>query len=317
MESNQISADQATTDGARASISVNALGVPVTVTTPSTKPAVQPAKKTTAPDFTPKISVERAESDEQEITAKSRAEYVSAFKVGVERTARATLDMCRVVYEASKTLDEYEFANFCREIGLKDWSSTVRKFIAIGKVYPRFVQYADQLPASWTNIYLITQIPADTFNQCIERGYALKNLKGRELGELLNSTKEISDINEPLDYDKKNGGYMFGRVMFTKRIDDVDWRAMEKAFAEVEARLPIKIVVHPGMLKLVEQRKLKRYEATKQHHKNIELKPDLWDLGKEANAMYLTSKTAGAEPAATTVAVPQAVAELPAAVVTG
>jgi len=177
-------------------------------------------------------------------------------------------------------------ANFCREIGLKDWSSTVRKFIAIGKVYPRFIKYADQLPASWTSIYLITQIPADTFDECLKQSYPLMNLKGRELSELLASTKPIERLDSPLAYDKKPGGYLFGRVLFTKRIDDVDWRAMEKAFAEIEARLPIKIHVLPEMLKVVEQRRLKHYEATKQHHKGIELKPDLWDLGKEANEVY-------------------------------
>ena len=117
-------------------------------------------------------------------------------------------------------------ANFCREIGLKDWSSTVRKFIAIGKVYPRFIKYADQLPASWTSIYLITQIPADTFDECLKQSYPLMNLKGRELSELLARTKPIERFDSPLAYDKKPGGYLFGRVLFTKRIDDVDWLAM-------------------------------------------------------------------------------------------
>lgn len=287
-QSSQHSNQDATVSAAPgATINVAALGVPVTVSTQpkpamATKPA--PAKKVEV-DYIPKLSVERAQAEDQALVAKTRPEYVVAFKAGVEKTARATLEMCRVVYEAHKSLDNYEFANFCREIGLKDWSSTVRKFIAIGKVYPRFIQYADQLPASWTSIYLITQIPADTFNDCLEKSYPLTSLKGRELNDLLVSTKPI---DAPLAYDKQNGGYMFGRVMFTKRIDDVDWQAMEKAFAEIQARLPIKIVVHPEMAKVVEQRKLKRYEATKEHHQRIELKPDLWDLGKETNAMYDT-----------------------------
>ena len=129
-------------------------------------------------------------------------------------------------------------------------------------------------------------MPADTFDECLKQRYPLMNLKGRELSELLARTKPIERLDSPLAYDKKSGGYLFGRVLFTKRIDDVDWRAMEKAFTEIEARLPIKIHVLPEMLKVVEQRRLKHYEATKQHHKGIELKPDLWDLGKEANEVY-------------------------------
>lgn len=292
------SIEQSPATPAAASINVAELGVPVTVTTKDAAAPVKAAPAKVTVDYTPKLSVERAESDEQPIVAKTRPEYVVAFKAGVEKTARATLEMCRVVYEASKSLDSYEFANFCREIGLKDWSSTVRKFIAIGKVYPRFIQYADQLPASWTSIYLITQIPADAFNQCLEKQYPLKDLRGRELSEMLNSTKEISSLEAPLAYDKKNGGYMFGKVMFTKKIDDIDWRAMEKAFNEIQARLPVKLVVHPELQRIIDQRKLKRYEATKQHHKHIELKPDLWDLGKEANSMYDTAKPTTVEQAA-------------------
>jgi hypothetical protein len=295
-QSNQASSAPAVP--ASPSIDLASLGVPVSISTDTGKSAPKTAAVTV--NFTPKLSVELAESDDQSVVAKTRPEYVVEFKKGVEKTARATLEMCRVVYEAHKSLDNYEFANFCREIGLKDWSSTVRKFIAIGKVYPRFIQYADQLPASWTSIYLITQIPADTFNECLERAYPLKNLKGRELADLLNSTKEISSLDAPLSYDKTNGGYLFGKVMFTKKLDDIDWRAMEKAFNEIEARLPIKIVVHPEMLKIVEQRKLKRYEATKEHHKRIELKPDLWDLGKEANAMYDSVKPTTVEQVAVT-----------------
>jgi len=295
-----ISIQQAPATPNAAAIKVAELGVPVTITTTETSAIVKAISAKVAVDYTPKLSVERAESDEQPIEAKTRPEYVVAFKTGVEKTARATLEMCRVVYEAHKSLDNYEFGNFCREIGLKDWSSTVRKFIAIGKVYPRFVQYADQLPASWTSIYLITQIPADAFNQCLEKQYPLKSLKGRELTEMLNSTKEISSLEEPLSYDKKNGGYMFGKVIFTKKIDDIDWRAMEKAFNEIQARLPVKLVVHPELQCIIDQRKLKRYEATKQHHKHIELKPDLWDLGKEANAMYDTAKPTTVEEVAVT-----------------
>jgi hypothetical protein len=287
MQNTNIKTQTTAVDTAKAfpALNLEQIGVPCTVTSEPVAPEVRAANKPNV-DYTPKLSVERAMPEDQEIVAMTRGEYVVAFRAGVQKTARSTLEMCRVVYEASRSLDSYEFSNFCKEIGFKDWSSTVRKFIAIGKVYPRFIQYADQLPCSWTNIYLITQIPADTFEQCLQKKYSLKNLKGRELNELLNSTKEIEQIDASLSYDKKKGGYTFGKVMFTKRIDDVDWRAAEKAFAEIEARLPIKFIVEPEMLRVVEARRQKHYEATKKYYKGIELKPDLWDIGEEANAVY-------------------------------
>ncbi|OLY97487.1 hypothetical protein [Polynucleobacter sphagniphilus] len=233
-----------------------------------------------------KLSVEAATAETTAIIPKERKEYVTAFKAGVEKTARSTLEMCRVVYEAEQSLDKFQFKTFCEEVGLKDYSSTVRKFSAIGRVYPRFIQYVDQLPASWTNIYLITQIPADTFEECVTKGYALNKLTGAKLDELVKSTKDINRIEEPLSFDSKNAGYVFAKLLFTKKPDDTDWRAMEKALAEISARLPIKFVINKEAAEFVKARRDQRYEQIKQKSKGIDLKPDLWDLGAEANAAY-------------------------------
>ena len=233
-----------------------------------------------------KLSLEAATVDSTAITPKERKEYVAAFKAGVEKTARSTLEICRIVYEAEQSLDKFQFKTFCEEVGLKDYSSTVRKFSAIGRVYPRFIQYVDQLPASWTNIYLITQIPADTFEECVTKGYALNKLTGAKLDELVKSTKDINKIEEPLSFDSKNAGYVFAKLLFTKKPDDTDWRAMEKALAEISARLPIKFVINKEAVEFVQARREQRYEQIKQSSKNVDLKPDLWDLGAEANAVY-------------------------------
>lgn len=233
-----------------------------------------------------KLSVEAATADSAAIVPKERKEYVAAFKAGVEKTARSTLEMCRVVYEAEQSLDKFQFKTFCEEVGLKDYSSTVRKFSAIGRVYPRFIQYVDQLPASWTNIYLITQIPADAFEECLTKGYALNKLTGSKLDELVKSTKDINKIEEPLSFDSKNSGYVFAKLLFTKKPDDTDWRAMEKALAEISARLPIKFVINKEAGEFVKARREQRYEQIKRNSKNVDLKPDLWDLGAEANAAY-------------------------------
>ena len=239
-----------------------------------------------------KLSLEAATVDLTAITPKERKEYVAAFKAGVEKTARSTLEMCRIVYEAEQSLDKFQFKTFCEEVGLKDYSSTVRKFSAIGRVYPRFIQYVDQLPASWTNIYLITQIPADTFEECVTKGYALNKLTGAKLDELVKSTKDINKIEEPLSFDSKNAGYVFAKLLFTKKPDDTDWRAMEKALAEISARLPIKFVINKEAKEFVQARREQRYEQIKQKSKGIDLKPDLWDLGAEANAIYKITERA-------------------------
>lgn len=261
-----------------ASINRSTLGVPS---------AVHAAKQVSAPapaaQYTPELSLERSVELEQSLEKHERSHYVEAFKVGVERTARATLDMCRVVFEANQVLDAYDFNKFCDEIGIRSSSSTIRKFIAIGRVYPRLIAYADQLPIAWTNIYLLTQIPAASFEHCLKKGRALKDLKGNHLRRLIESTQELSSLNNRLPFDKKNLGHAFAKVLFTKTIDDVDWRAVEKALSELQARLPIKVVVERQVSSIVERRKLQRYAQAKKHYKGLEFKPEVWDFGDEGN----------------------------------
>ena len=233
-------------------------------------------------------SLEEATPIEQAFAPKTLSEYVKSFRQSEERTARSNLEMSRVVYEASETLNDYEFKDFCTSIGYKDYSSAIRKFIAIGRVYPRFIDYADKLPSSWTSIYLITQIPAKEFDLIESNNLSLKDLTGKELELLLKRTKDVSKIHNYLHFDKKNSGYPFAKMLFTKTPDDTDWRAAQKALNEISARLPVKFLIDNKVSQVMDQRKEKRYEQTKKNFTNIELRPDLWDLGAEANAIYKT-----------------------------
>lgn len=261
------------------SIKLGSVKSKVTVTTGSLKSKVIPV------DYSPVLSVERAIEDDSTLVAHDRAHYVAEFKRGVEKTARATLETGRVVYEASRMLDSYQFQNFCKDVGYRDNSSTIRKFIAIGKVYPRFIQYADQLPSAWTAIYQITQIPADEFDEYLKRGYRLDQLKGKRLQSLVGMTKPIDDLTAPLKFDSDAGGFTFAKIVSTRKFDDIDWRAIEKAMAEFEARLPIKFVVPRELTSLVNKRRLCKYQSAKKHFTNQEFKPDTWDLGEEANSV--------------------------------
>ncbi|MGZ4891670.1 MAG: hypothetical protein ACXV2B_05355 [Halobacteriota archaeon] len=238
---------------------------------------------TEADIYKSKLSVERAATDDEIIVPKSRTEYVTEFKTRLVKTAESTLEMCRTVYEAHRVLDPWEFKDFCKDVGYNVKSSAIRKFISIGKVHPQLIKYAKQLPASWTSIYLITQLPADEFEQLASNN-ALTTIKGKELNKLLFSTRSIESIASVLPIDKQWENYVFGKLMFTKRPDETDWRAMQKALAELQARLPIRFVVNSEANRIVEARKLARYEHAKTQYQAVELEPEKWDLGRDANA---------------------------------
>jgi len=116
-------------------------------------------------------------------------------------------------------------------------------------------------------------------------GKQLKNIKGKHLDLLLKRTIFVSDLQTDLPYNKNEAGYLFGKAIFNRRVDDIDIRAMQKALNEVQARLPIKFVLSGEMEMAIERRKQQRYDLSKKHFTGIEFTPEAWDFGVEANAV--------------------------------
>lgn len=226
------------------------------------------------------------DEDGEQIEAKSRQTYVWYFKAHQRRTAIASLQMCRVVYEASKSLADLDFDEFCKNIGYVPKSSTIRKFTVVGKVYPRLIKYADQLPAAWTSIYALTQMPADEFERCIESGYRLCDLSGGEIDQLVKKTRQINNLMSPFKLDKKQNAICVAKVYFTRKMDDVDLRLLQKAFDEVAARLPVKLSIETQVLEMFKERANQRYQKLKQEAPETGIKPEAWDYGVAANSVY-------------------------------
>jgi len=224
--------------------------------------------------------------DDESIEPKSRQAYVWYFKAHQRKTSQSSLLMSRVVYEAHKTLEDHEFSDFCDGIGLKADSSTIRKFIVVGRVYPRLIKYVDQLPAAWTSIYALTQMPADDFERCIESGYRLCDLSGGEIDELVKKTRQINNLMSPFKLDKKEQAYCIAKVYFTKKMDDLDLRIIQKAFDEISSRLPVKLSIEKQVLAMHKERANQRYQKLKKEDPNAAVKPETWDYGVAANAVY-------------------------------
>jgi hypothetical protein len=151
--------------------------------------------------------------------------------------------------------------------------------------------YADSLPVAWTNIYLLTQIPADDFQRCIDNGFAFNKLSAGELKALVDKTKDLNNLVSPFKMDKKSMAYPVAKVFFTKRPDDIDYRLLEKAFAEVQARLPVKFQISDEHSKLFKKRAEQRYEKIKQEGAHTAVRPAEWDYGSAANEVHLDKKS--------------------------
>lgn len=230
------------------------------------------------------VSAERGLADIETIKPRSRDQYIALFKKTEERTARATLQMCRVVYEAQQSLQEHEFADFCDAVGYKDTSSVIRKFCAIGKLQPRLVNHAAFMPHEWTKIYTLTQIPAQLFESYVDSGTDFRGLTGKQLKQLVDATKpETKQLSTLLPRDKDSKNFVFAKLLFDKTfVDAYDWRAVKKALAEVESRLPIKVQFVAAAEEAYQNTVAHRYTQAKQNARKAEFKPALWDYGTEA-----------------------------------
>jgi hypothetical protein len=123
-----------------------------------------------------------------------RDKYKAEFNQWSKKTAQATLEMCRVVYEAKKGLEGQDFLKFCNEIGRKGEDATVRKYIKIGEKYDSFYQYADLLPNSWTSIYEITQLPSDVFEALVATDNSMANMTGEQIKLLMGKKSEEKSV---------------------------------------------------------------------------------------------------------------------------
>jgi hypothetical protein len=116
------------------------------------------------------------------ITARER--FFSEYSKFAVKTAQSTVEMCRVVYEAKKSLQKSEYDSFLLDIGRKTEDSTIRKYLAVGERYDDLIAYTNLLPASWTSIYEITQLPAESFMAMVTLGESMANLTGAQLKRL-------------------------------------------------------------------------------------------------------------------------------------
>ena len=95
-------------------------------------------------------------------------------------------------YEAKKSLQKSEYDSFLLDIGRKTEDSTIRKYLAIGERYDDLIAYTNLLPASWTSIYAITQLPAESFMAMVTLGESMANMSGKQIQSLIQLSKPKS-----------------------------------------------------------------------------------------------------------------------------
>ena len=115
--------------------------------------------------------------------------YITSFKTAFSKTAKSILDIGRVVVEAKNKLSKDQYKVFAFQIGFETTSPTLLKLIKIGERYDDLIGKVDLLPANWTTLYDIAQLPAQQFEKCVDDGLIQPNVLGKEIKPLLPSYK--------------------------------------------------------------------------------------------------------------------------------
>ena len=121
-----------------------------------------------------------------------RERFFSEYSVFAVKTAQSTVEMCRVVREAKKSLSKSDFKDFCNDIGHEREDGTIRKYCRIGEQYDKLIQYTNLLPHKWTSIYTITQLPSETFDALAATDTDMSKLSGKQLQSLVQLSKPKS-----------------------------------------------------------------------------------------------------------------------------
>lgn len=112
-------------------------------------------------------------------------QYQSATAGAVENILNMGLAVKEVYYKSKNgELNDHDLKYFCESVGLKPKSSQFRKYKCIGEKAHIFKQYLDQMPQSFSVLYEIATLDADTFDLMYVTGTTPANITLAGIKEL-------------------------------------------------------------------------------------------------------------------------------------
>jgi hypothetical protein len=92
--------------------------------------------------------------------------FASQYRLCVQKTADAVLELATVVRDAKRELSKELFAEFRNEIGANSSKdSYIKKLLCIADASPRLNAMREKLPPSYTTLYALSKMTDDVFTQ--------------------------------------------------------------------------------------------------------------------------------------------------------
>lgn len=127
--------------------------------------------------------------------------YIDQYRVATTNAVENILSMglaVKEVYYKSKNgeLNDYDLQYFCQSVGLKPKSSQFRKYKCIGEKAHIFKQYLDHMPQSFSTLYEIATLDADTFDMMYVKGSVGSNITLAQIKALAKKTQIVPARNK-------------------------------------------------------------------------------------------------------------------------
>lgn len=135
------------------------------------------------------------------VYSKQVEEFVSQYRVSVQKTASAILELANVVKSAHDSLNDEDFQLFRQEIGADEAKdSYIKKLIRIAKVSSRFADMSDKLPPSYTTLYTLSQLSDDVFLKVCSENVITPRMTAAALSPFVNKKQKKVELEATLSF---------------------------------------------------------------------------------------------------------------------
>lgn len=123
--------------------------------------------------------------------------YINTYQSSMKTTIESVIKIGECVRDIklkqkSKELNYYDVEYFCNSVGIKEDSSTFRKFMRIGEKSEEFKKYLDKLPSSYTVLYEITTLDPELFDTLISQNQIKPTITLKELKKLSGKVPSVN-----------------------------------------------------------------------------------------------------------------------------
>ena len=128
--------------------------------------------------------------------------YINTYQSSMKTTIESVIQIGECVRDIklkqkSDELNYYDVEYFCNSVGIKEDSSTFRKFMRIGEKSGEFKKYLDKLPSSYTVLYEITTLDPELFDTLISQNEIKPTITLKELKKLSGKVPPVNKTTNP------------------------------------------------------------------------------------------------------------------------